>query len=196
MVLRPDCAPSSERPQFQMRPVRNRWIMWTQHFWICTSVVDCRCTPPATLPVLPRHATIGGRLPEWQTSKCISSVSFVNCSNRVNFFTIHRSHRRKKMMDQISEIWILWFLKNFLKFGIIPLTHAPETGARNRRQKTGVGFWSVCHTIWRQIFSGARFWSRIEHVLFCDRIWRPRDQNTDMWLVSVQCCCCFRSLEL
>ena len=35
---------------------------------------------------------------------------------------------------------------------LIPLTHAPETGARNRRQKTGVGFWSVCHTIWRQIF--------------------------------------------
>ena len=35
---------------------------------------------------------------------------------------------------------------------VIPLTHAPETGARNRRQKTGVGFWSVCHTIWRQIF--------------------------------------------
>jgi len=44
-------------------------------------------------------------------------------------------------------------------------------------------------------FSGARFWSRIEHVLFRDRIWRPCDQNTDLWLVSVQCCC-FRSLEL
>jgi len=25
----------------------------------------------ATPPVLPLHATIGGRLPEWQTSKCI-----------------------------------------------------------------------------------------------------------------------------
>ena len=24
---------------------------------------------------------------------------------------------------------------------VIPLTHGPETGARNRRQKTGVGFW-------------------------------------------------------
>jgi len=31
----------------------------------------------ATPPVLPLHATIGGRLPQWQTSKCISSVSFV-----------------------------------------------------------------------------------------------------------------------
>jgi len=33
---------------------------------------------------------------------------------------------------------------------IMLMTHAPETGARNRRQKTGVGFWSVCHTIWRE----------------------------------------------
>ena len=45
-------------------------------------------------------------------------------------------------------------------------------------------------------FSGARFWSQIEHVLFRDRIWRPRDLNTDLWLVSDQCCCCFRLLEL
>jgi len=25
----------------------------------------------------------------------------------------------------------------------MPKTHAPETGARNRRQKTGVGFWRL-----------------------------------------------------
>ena len=43
-------------------------------------------------------------------------------------------------------------------------------------------------------FSGARFLSRIEHVLFRDRIWRPRDQNTDLWLISDQCCCWFRLL--
>jgi len=24
---------------------------------------------------------------------------------------------------------------------LMPMTHAPETGARNRHQKTGVGFW-------------------------------------------------------
>ena len=35
---------------------------------------------------------------------------------------------------------------------LMPMTHAPETGARNRRQKTGVGFWRVCHTIWCRIF--------------------------------------------
>ena len=33
--------------------------------------------------------------------------------------------------------------------GVIPLTHAPETDARNRRQfltpVSGAGFWSVCH---------------------------------------------------
>ena len=31
-------------------------------------------------------------------------------------------------------------------------SNTPDTRSRNRRQKTGVGFWSVCHTIWRQIF--------------------------------------------
>ena len=35
---------------------------------------------------------------------------------------------------------------------LMPMTHAPETGARNRHQKTGVGFWRVCHTIWCRIF--------------------------------------------
>ena len=40
------------------------------------TVVDCCCSA-GMLPVLTQHATIGGRLPEWQTSKCISSVSFV-----------------------------------------------------------------------------------------------------------------------
>ena len=42
------------------------------------SVIDCRCTPP----ILPLHATIGGRLPEWQTSKCVSSVSFVRIASK------------------------------------------------------------------------------------------------------------------
>ena len=37
-------------------------------------------------------------------------------------------------------------------YSLMPMTHAPETGARNRRQKTGVGFWRVCHTIWCRIF--------------------------------------------
>jgi len=31
-------------------------------------------------------------------------------------------------------------------------SNTPDTRSRNRRQKTGVGFWSVCHTIWCQIF--------------------------------------------
>ena len=102
--LRPDCAPSSERPQFRMPPVRKRGMMRTQQFWIRTSVVDCHGTPP----VLALHATIGGMLLEWQTSKCISSVSFVRIKS--NFFTIHR-RQTQKMMDQNFEIWILWFLR-------------------------------------------------------------------------------------
>jgi len=39
------------------------------------------------------------------------------CSNWVEiFFTIHRRHRRKKMMDQNLEIRILWFLRIFWNF--------------------------------------------------------------------------------
>jgi len=57
------------------------------------SVVDCCCSA-GTPPVLTQHATIGGRLPEWQTSKCISFISFVRIES--NFFTIHRRHRCKK----------------------------------------------------------------------------------------------------
>jgi len=32
------------------------------------------------------------------------------------------------------------------------VTYAHDTRSRNRRQKTGVGFWRVCHTIWCRIF--------------------------------------------
>jgi len=70
------------RPQFQMPLVRGsvvriRGMMRTQHFSIRTSLLStaaARCHPASILPL---HATIGGRLPQWQTSKCISSVSFV-----------------------------------------------------------------------------------------------------------------------
>jgi len=30
---------------------------------------------------------------------------------------------------------------------VMLMTHAPETGARNRRQKTGVGFWRRFFTL-------------------------------------------------
>ena len=102
------------RAQFQMPPVRNHGLMWTQHFWIRTSVVDCCCTPPATPPVLPRQTMIGGRLPEWQTSKCISSVSFVRIES--NCFSNTQEPETQKMMDQNFEIRILWFLRIFWNF--------------------------------------------------------------------------------
>jgi len=47
------------------------------------SVVNCCCSA-GMLPVLTQHAMIGGRLSEWQTSKCISSVSFLRIES--NFF--------------------------------------------------------------------------------------------------------------
>jgi len=55
----------------------------------------------ATPPELLLHATIGGMLPEWQTSKCISSVSFFRIKS--NFFTTHRRHRRKKRWTRILK---------------------------------------------------------------------------------------------
>ena len=97
------------RPQVWMPPVhgsvvRIRRMVRTQHFWIRTSL-------SSTAAAL--HATIHGRLPEWHTSKCISSVSFVRIQS--NFFTIPRRCRCKKMMDQNFEIRILWFLRIFFK---------------------------------------------------------------------------------
>jgi len=38
-----------------------------------------------------------------------------------------------------------------------------HTRSRNQRHKFDARFWSACHTILRQIFTGASFWSRIEH---------------------------------
>jgi len=59
----------------------------------------------ATPPVLLLHATIGGRLLEWQTSKCITSVSFVRIE--WNFFYNRQETKMQKMMDQDFEIRIL-----------------------------------------------------------------------------------------
>jgi len=67
------------------------------------TVVDCCCSA-GMLPVLTQHATIGGRLPEWQTSKCISSVSFVRIE--LNFLQ-YTGDTDAKMMDQNFEIRIL-----------------------------------------------------------------------------------------
>ena len=70
------------RPQFRMPPIRGsvvriRGMMRTQHFWIRTSLSSTAAARRHAAIIVPLHATIGGRLPEWQTSKCISSVSFV-----------------------------------------------------------------------------------------------------------------------
>jgi len=43
-----------------------------------------------------------------------------------------------------------------------PMTHAPETGAINRRQLSGADFWRVCHAKPVPILSGTRFRRRLE----------------------------------
>jgi len=73
--LRPDFAPSSERQQFWMPPVWNARRASITACRCCLSTAAARwcCTP---LPASAYHS-IGGGLPEWQISKSISSVSFV-----------------------------------------------------------------------------------------------------------------------
>ena len=97
------------RLQFRMPPVhgsvvRIRGMVRTQHFWIRTSL-------SSTAAAL--HATICGRLPEWQTLKYISSVSFVRIESN---FLQHTRDTDAKMMDQNFEIRILWFLRIFWNF--------------------------------------------------------------------------------
>ena len=95
-------------PKFRMTPVRN-----TPEF---------RSLHATTLPVqseypAKRRAAAAVPLPEspqGQTSKSISSVSFVRIES--NFFTIQRRHKRKKMMDQNFEIRTMWFLRIFWNF--------------------------------------------------------------------------------
>ena len=61
-----------------------------------------------------------------------------------------------------------------------PTTHAPETGARNRRHKFDA---SMCHTIWHQIFTGAGFWSQIETALFLCQ--KPAGMAFSDWLTDL-----------
>jgi len=74
---------------------------------------------------------------------------------------------------------------------LMPMTHASETGARKLASVSSASvIQSGAEFFWRQILESDRTCS------IRDRIWRPRDQNTDLWLVSDRCCCCFRLLEL
>jgi len=90
----PDCAPSSERPQFGMPPGFDRSTTPHRRFNynILASVVllqQCHCQN--------RHR---GKLQN------VSPPSVLFESSR-NFFTIQRRHRRKKMINQNFEIQIL-----------------------------------------------------------------------------------------
>ena len=128
--------PAERRAQFWVPNVPRSWISERAPFRIyehsqcrvfertplqCAYVIPCRqqmgSSAVLRARVLEVWTGVASVLALWrqgQTSTCISSVSFVR--NESNFFTIHRRHRRKKMMDQNFEIWIQWFFKNFWKF--------------------------------------------------------------------------------
>ena len=108
--LRPDCAPSCERPQFRMPPVRNAPEL--RSLYATALPVQSEYLAPTVVLLQQCHCRNRHR---GKTSKSISSsVSFVQIQS--NFFTIHRRHRRKKMMDQNFEIRLLWVLRIFRKF--------------------------------------------------------------------------------
>jgi len=46
---------------------------------------------------------------------------------------------------------------------VIPITHAPETGTKNRLHFSGAGFWSMCHANLGPDSSGTGNRRRLEH---------------------------------
>ena len=61
-------------------------------------------------------------------------------------------------------------------------THASETFAGNQHRKFSARFESMCHTAWRQIFTGACFWSWIKTALFLCR--KPAGTTFSDWLTA------------
>jgi len=76
-----------------------------------------------------------------------SNVSPTCCHNMVNF-------------SLLVFVWppyvigggIIFLSRGFYLSIFFSSPNAHDTRSRNRRQKTGVGFWRVCHTIWCRIF--------------------------------------------
>ena len=110
-------------PQFRMPPVRNSasWFLRPDcaPSLVCTKALIAAC----------RRAAGSIRISRRPSCCCTSAIAGIAiganfkiyllrqfCSNGVKFFTIHRRHKCKKMMNQNFEIWILWFLRIFWNF--------------------------------------------------------------------------------
>jgi len=96
------------RPKFQMPPVRNAPEFRSLH----AAAPPVQSEYPAK-----RRAAAAVPLPEspqGQTSKSISSVSFVRIES--NFFYNTQDTQMQKMMNQNFEIQILWLLRIFWNF--------------------------------------------------------------------------------
>jgi len=122
--LRPDCAPRSECPQIRMPAERRAQLRVSNvprsriseraPFRIYEHA-QCRVFERTSL----QRAHSIGRGCRVHTCAMAIGADFKMyllrqfCSNRVDFFTIHRRHRRKKMMEQNFEIRIMLFLRIF-----------------------------------------------------------------------------------
>ena len=71
---------------------------------------------------------LGRSVRPYERSRCIRRV----CAAAA-------SHGAAKLFS--TDLAITDFVPADIAARLMPMTHAPETGARNRRQKTGVGFW-------------------------------------------------------
>ena len=81
---------------------------------------------------------------------CIMCLT--HCSQ---FLALRRwsASRWRNIKSQLLLLLLLgYWHKGWGMPSLMPMTHAPETATRNLHQKTGVGFWRVCHAIWCRIF--------------------------------------------
>jgi len=127
---------SSERaqiPNFRTRSILNLWTRPMSSFWTYVFVARLYHTLPAangvvrcaTIGACSEHALLAAGAQHWTGVsrpylRCGDMGRLPNVSppsvlfeSSPNFFTIHRRHRRKKMVDQNFEIRILWFLRIF-----------------------------------------------------------------------------------
>ena len=92
--LRPDCAPSSERQQFRMPPVRNARRASIAARRCCSSTAAARCCTLVLQYASSERIPFDRRgIAGMANFKIYLLRQF--CSNRVEFFTIHGRHRRK-----------------------------------------------------------------------------------------------------
>ena len=112
-VLRPDCAPSSERQQFRMPPVRNAMPAELRSLHVCAAAARC-CT-------LVLHSASSERIPfDWREVAGMANFKIYLlhqfCSNRVDFlYNTQETQMQKNDGPEFGNSNSVIF-ENFFKF--------------------------------------------------------------------------------